>query len=304
MIFVSDLGQWLKHSTTGTYADDTQTSVSGKELQIVKSELESDAVQVMRFMASNGLIANPKKTALVILNKKFDPLNEISMKIGKDVVVQVSSAKLLGITFESNQKWDEHNYGTGGVLSCLNQRLFFIRRLKNSISPAALLKISHGLFISKLRYGLQLLGCVRWKESDPTIQIMEALQKCQNKLLRALNGSRVSDQISTKTLLSKFKILSVNQMNAQTKLCEMWKSVHIENYPIETDTLECHSDAMNTRARYSGLLKESKISNKSQRTFTNDAIHIWNQAPCKIRDSKSLFSAKKAIKEFVALLPI
>ena len=133
---------------------------------------------------------------------------------------------------------------------------------------------------------------------------MEALQKCQNKLLRALNGSRVSDQISTKTLLSKFKILSVNQMNAQTKLCEMWKSVHIENYPIETDTLECHSDAMNTRARYSGLLKESKISNKSQRTFTNDAIHIWNQAPCEIRDSKSLFSAKKAIKEFVALLPI
>ena len=31
--YVSDLGQWLKHSVAGTYADDTQTSVSGKDLQ-------------------------------------------------------------------------------------------------------------------------------------------------------------------------------------------------------------------------------------------------------------------------------
>ena len=63
------------------------------------------ALQVLRFMASNGLIANPKKTALVFLNQKFDPINEIKIKIGKEEVVQVNSAKMLGMTFESNQKW-------------------------------------------------------------------------------------------------------------------------------------------------------------------------------------------------------
>ena len=91
------------------------------------------------------------------------------------------------MTFESNQKRSEHVHGTGGLLSSLNQRLFFIRRLKNSIGHTDLLKISHGLFISKLRYGLQLLGCVRWKDLDPTNKDLEALQKSQNKLLRALN---------------------------------------------------------------------------------------------------------------------
>ena len=111
-----------------TYADDTQSSVSGNDLQIVKSKLEEDALQVLRFMASNGLIANPKKTALVFLNQKFDPINEIKIKIGKEEVVQVNSAKLLGMTFESNQKWIDHIYGTGGLLPSLNQRLFFIRR--------------------------------------------------------------------------------------------------------------------------------------------------------------------------------
>ena len=148
------------------------------------------------------------------------------------------------MTFESSLKWSEHIYGTGGLISSLNQRLFFIRRLKNTIGQTALLKISHGLFLSKLRYGLQLLGCVRWSDSDPSNKELEDIQKCQNKLLRALNGSRISDQISNKSMLVKFKILSVNQMNAQIKLSEMWKSINIENYPLKTELLEMQVDVL------------------------------------------------------------
>ena len=61
VIYVSDLCDWLKCSVAGTYADDTQSSCTNKELSIVKKNLESDALQVLLFMASNGLIANPKK---------------------------------------------------------------------------------------------------------------------------------------------------------------------------------------------------------------------------------------------------
>ena len=71
-------------------------------------------------MASNGLIANPKKTAFVLINLKFDPLNEISVKIGNEYVNQSHSAKLLVMTFESSQKWVEHIYGTGGLIPSLN----------------------------------------------------------------------------------------------------------------------------------------------------------------------------------------
>ena len=208
------------------------------------------------------------------------------------------------MTFERSQKWTEHIYGTGGLISSLNQRLFFIWRLKNSIGHAALLKISHGLFLSKLRYGLQLLGCVRWKESDPLNKELEDLQKCQNKLLRARNGSRISDQISNSSMLVKFKIFSVNQMNVQIKLTEMWKSINMVNYPIKTELPVDYTEGANTRSRNMGLLKEEKVTVKRQRTYTNDAIHIWNQAPNSIKDCGSIYSAKKAIKAFVALLPI
>ena len=51
-----------------------------------------------------------------------------------------------------------------------------------------------------------------------------AIQKTQNKLTRFLNNSKISDKISTKTLLKNINGLSVNQLNAQIKLTELWKS--------------------------------------------------------------------------------
>ena len=132
-----------------------------------------------------------------------------------------------------------------------------------------------------------------------------AIQKCQNKLLRILNGTRISEKINNKLMLVKFKMLSVNQMMAQIKLIEMWKTTHVANYPIQTEQLSPQEDVINTRARSNGLLlKESKVSNLSQRTFLNDAIHIWNQAPIAIKECASLYCAKKAIKTFLVTLPI
>ena len=48
--------------------DDTSTSVKGKSLHENIDKLEKDAANVLRFMASNGLVANPRKTTLMFLN--------------------------------------------------------------------------------------------------------------------------------------------------------------------------------------------------------------------------------------------
>ena len=93
-------------------------------------------------------------------------------------------------------------------------------------------------------------------------------------------------------MLTKFNILSVNQMNAQIKLTEMWKSINIKKYPIKTVLLNSQVDGMNTRSRNVGLLKEEKTTYRSQKTFTNDAIHIWNKIPVTIK-TVCLFTVQK-----------
>jgi hypothetical protein len=61
----------------------------------VVRKLEEDVINVLKFMASNGLVANPSKTILLILNKNSG--EEIEIKIGEMKIKQDKEAKLLGV---------------------------------------------------------------------------------------------------------------------------------------------------------------------------------------------------------------
>ena len=51
------------------------------------------------------------------------------------------------------------------------------------------------------------------------------IQKVQNKLVRFLNNVSLKEHQSTESLLEKSNMLSVNRINAQTKITEVWKAL-------------------------------------------------------------------------------
>ena len=55
---------------------------------------------------------------------------------------------------------------------------------------------------------------------------LAAIQKVQNKLLRIVNNCKISDKISANS------VLSINKLNSQIKLTEMWKANNKANYPL------------------------------------------------------------------------
>ena len=114
-------------------------------------------------------MANPKKTSFVILNQKGRKDELISIRIGNEIVYQEKSAKLLGMTFDSNQAWQSQIYGSGGTIMSLNRRLFLLSRLRNHLSKASILKMADGIFTSKIRYGLQMMGKVRLTQPIKTL---------------------------------------------------------------------------------------------------------------------------------------
>ena len=119
-----------------------------------------------------------------------------------------------------------------------------------------------------------------------------------------LCGVRIADKISTKSLLKNLHMLSINQVNAQSKLMEIWKSVNVELHPLQVSPVEKDDGAAVTRSSKKRLLKELGSSNISSKTFINDATHIWNKAPISIRECNSLFTVKKEIRQFIITLPI
>ena len=173
--------------------------------------MEEDADQVLRYMASNGLVANAKKTKFLLLNAKLD--GEVKVKIGPEMVSRDSSATLLGIEFQDDLKWKTQIFGKGGLISSLNSRMYIINRLKSHLSMKSVTRLVDGLFTSKIRYGLQLMGKVRTRNEDPECATFKAIQIVQNRLLRSLNGTQIKDRVPTQQLLTKFNMSSVNQIN-------------------------------------------------------------------------------------------
>ena len=137
----------------------------------------------------------------------------------------------------------------------------------------------------------------------PKLASSKNYKKTQNKLLRFLNKSKISDKVSTDSILKKLNMCSVNQLNAKTKLTEMWKSVNLPNHNLAINRCEMKEGMPSSRSISGSKLMEEGFSEKSTCTFIIDATRAWNKAPTSIKNCKSLFSAKKAIKSYVMTLP-
>ena len=149
-----------------------------------------------------------------------------------------------------------------------------------------------------------LFGKIKWKDSDVQEKWLTDLQLHQNKMLRHLNGSKIADKISTKSILNKHNINSVNQMNAQIKLLDIWKAANIINHPTKLEKMTACENMVTTRAIMKGNLVEKGVIKVTKNTFLNDAKKAWNKAPESLKSCKTIWSAKKEIQKFVKTLPV
>jgi hypothetical protein len=76
----------------------------------------------------------------------------------------------------------------------------------------------------------------------------------------------------SKKLLERTNALSVNQINAQIKIQEIWKPINIKDYPVSVQKHSVQDSMTSTRTCTSGKLKESGKNVITQKTCKNDAI--------------------------------
>ena len=92
-------------------------------------------------MASNGLVANAKKTIFMILNlnKKYcESKIAKNIQVGGETVPRSSSTKLLGVNIDDKHNWREH---FSALQANLNKRTFNIRRIANQIPKKVVMKV-------------------------------------------------------------------------------------------------------------------------------------------------------------------
>ena len=154
-----------------------------------------------------------------------------------------------------------------------------------------------------MRYGVQLYGKVRLQDQDPINSDLKDIQTAQNRMMRTMVGKNLSDHVSTSDLLRMTNMLSVNQLNAQIKLVEIWKASNMDNNPLKLNKKQIVPENINTRACTQGKLIVPGTKLIIQKTCITDAMKIWNTCPLSITSASTLPSAKSEIKKFVKSLP-
>ena len=89
-------------------------------------------------------------------------------------------------------------------------------------------------------------------EEDPAAAYFSDIQLVQNNLLRLLNGTKVKEMVSISSMLTKFNMRSVNQTNGEIKLLEIWKSLNVDEYPLQIELNSVRVNGKAARAAISG----------------------------------------------------
>ena len=146
---------------------------------------------------------------------------------------------------------------------------------------------------------------VKVKSDETKSLALKSLQLSQNRLLRLLNKTRVSDRVSVGSMLEKFQLLSVNQLAAEIKIIEVWKSIHVKGCPISMEPYNPNiCSTQNLREKPNRIFYDTSRLMVSRNSFNIDAARLWNLTPTEIRQAETLTEAKKLIKKFVKTFPV
>ena len=176
------------------YADDTNLLVP----EISDVDINDEFNNVRKWADDNRMILNLRKTKEIVFHRPSARYSLPSLVTG---IEQVVSAKLLGVTFSHNLKFDEH---VKNILTICNQRSYLLKCLKGQGLPSKELHIVFcALIVSRILYALPAWGgfltadliakidaylykAIRWGYNGNLTMLSELLHDADMKLFRSM----------------------------------------------------------------------------------------------------------------------
>ena len=307
IIFVNDLPLWLDPDVEiVTFADDTSMFIGGEEDQEIIIKLERNSLTVFEYFSSNNLVANKDKTCFMFMDKNQNRKDQKELNIGGTIVKESESDKLLGLRIDRKIEWKEQ---VKDVENCLNHRVYKLKKIRPYVSGNQLNTIANGIAMSKIQY-----SCSSYANSyvDNTgickqSEVTKRLQKCQNNVLRAITGNRLSSRVPISKMLDDTGFLSVNQMIAKQQLLCGWNVVKNKIEPL--NEMVCGDQRDELTSLRSSSLNHIRPNCKNDFSFPKQLKQLWNHnkldAEFRNTDKKSVAKriAKSFVKETVPKLP-
>ena len=207
-IDLTDLFYECEGSNIANYADDTTPYTCGENIRIVISELQSLAFRLFKWFEYNHMKANPGKSHILLRNKKT-----AKVKINNVVLTSSVEEKLLGITLDSELKFEKH---ITDICNKASQKIHVLSRITSYMSLNKQRLLMKTLVESQFNY------C-------PLIWMFQSRHlnnKINNVHKKALRIAYSDYKSTFQELLDKDASFSVHHRNIQTLAREIYKHIH------------------------------------------------------------------------------
>ena len=109
LIYVNDLHLAIKYSSVIHYADDTKLIASNKSAKILTRNLNYDLKILSKWMRTNKISLNTKKTELIIFRSKQKVIKyDIKIKLNGKRLIPTNCIKYLGLYIDCHLDWSNH----------------------------------------------------------------------------------------------------------------------------------------------------------------------------------------------------
>lgn len=282
LLFIIYVNSLLRLNLGGkiiSFADDTAIFYRDKTWAALRQQAEGDFKSVSLWFQQNKLSLNVSKTKYIPFASYVSGLPDMGpLDISQNISIPSAvSMKYLGLTLDSNLKWDAYAQELTMKLRCLIPKF---KRLKDFLDQKYLKIIYYSLVQSHLTYGLAGWGGIR----DCHLSSLEVVQKW---LLKIIFNKNILH--STDLLFSEMNIFDLRQLYFLNLVINIHKEkIYINqlNHPYPT------------RSQTQGLVAIPK-RNKSvgQRYFNFYAPKAYNMLPDSLKkDIKGKAFAKNTKK--------
>ena len=288
LLYINDIASVSRVLFSVLFADDTTLFCRSKNLHELSTVINNELGNIIRWLNANRLSLDIDKTNFVIFIPKSKKEQCPTIHINGSSILEVDSAKFLGVIIDNKLNWLEH-------IKCISRKVAkgtgIIIKACKSFESETLLNLYNALILPHISYCVHIWGTT----ASIHLQRLYVLQK---KIVRIICG--VHPRTHTEPLYKALHVLNVEQIRDYSIALFMYKLTNcmlpsmFENMFIST------SDVHDYYTRQANLLYVQYASTKrSQRTIKHFGTKLWNSI-CNVIDIDCAISTyKQRLKDFL-----
>ena len=228
IIYINDIPNISQIAKFILYADDANIIITGNNIADVDEQLRELSKILLKWVNSNGLCLNLKKTKYMIFTRSRNVELPSILKIAEVPIERVTEGRFLGVIVDENLTWSRH---IKTIQTKMARYIGLMYKLKKQLPQKVRIQIYHSFVQSHINYCSLVWGFSAKSN-------IESLFRIQKKAMRAvipgfINYKYRSDGTlpgHTKSYFTKYDILTIHNVIALNTLVFLHK---VRNCPLQ-----------------------------------------------------------------------